>query len=43
MPKPIAGIILLPGQTAAVLAANSDLTVTALPIAYRYFTAPAYS
>ena len=35
-----AGTILLPRQTAAMLTADSDLTVAALPVAYRYFTAP---
>ena len=39
----VASTVLLPGQTAAMLAADSDLTVTALPAAYRYFTAPACS
>ena len=38
-----AGTVLPPGQTAAMLAADSDLTVTALPAAYRYFAAPACS
>ena len=38
-----AGTVLPPGQTAAMLAANSDLTVAALPAAYRYFAAPACS
>ena len=37
----VAGTVLPPGQTAAMLAVDSDLTVTALPIAYRYFAAPA--
>ena len=31
----IASTVLPPGQTAAMLAADSDLTVTALPAAYR--------
>ena len=35
----VAGTVLLPGQTAAMLAADSDLTVTALPAVYRYSTA----
>ena len=39
----VAGTVLPPGQTAAMLAADSDLTVAALPAAYRYFTAPACS
>ena len=39
----VAGTVLPPRQTAAMLAADSDLTVTALPAAYRYFTSPAYS
>ena len=39
----VAGTVLLPRQTAAILAANSDLTVTALPAAYQYFTASACS
>ena len=39
----VAGTVLLPGQTAAMLAADSDLTVTTLPAVYQYFTAPAYS
>ena len=39
----VAGTVLPPRQTTAMLAANSNLTVTALPVAYRYFTAPAYS
>ena len=30
----VAGTVLLPGQTAAMLAADSDLTVAALPAAY---------
>ena len=34
----VTNTVLLPGQTAAILAANSDLTVTTLPIVYRYFT-----
>ena len=38
-----AGTVLPPGQTAAMLAADSDLTVAALPAAYRYFAAPACS
>ena len=38
-----AGTVLPPGQTAAMLAADSDLTVAALPAAYRYFTASACS
>ena len=38
-----AGIVLPPRQTAAMLAADSDLTVAALPAVYRYFTAPACS
>ena len=40
---PAAGTVLLPRQTAAMLAADSDLTVAALPVAYRYFAAPACS
>ena len=39
----VAGTVLPPGQTAAMLAADSDLTVAALPAAYRYFAAPACS
>ena len=39
----VAGTVLPPGQTAAMLAADSDLTVAALPATYRYFTAPACS
>ena len=39
----VAGTVLPFGQTAAMLAADSNLTVAALPAAYRYFTAPAYS
>ena len=39
----VAGTVLLPGQTAAILAADSDLTVTTLPAAYRYFAAPTCS
>ena len=31
---PVANTVLLPGQTAAILAADSDLTVAALPVAY---------
>ena len=38
-----AGTILLPGQTATILAADSDLTVAALPVVYQYFAAPACS
>ena len=38
-----AGTVLPPGQTAAILAADSDLTVAALPAAYRYFAAPTCS
>ena len=38
-----AGTVLPPRQTAAMLTANSDLTVTALPAAYQYFAAPACS
>ena len=30
----VAGTVLLPGQTAAILAADSDLTIAALPAAY---------
>ena len=40
---PVAGTVLPPGQTAAMLAADSDLTVAALPAVYRYFAAPACS
>ena len=39
----VAGTVLPLGQTAAMLAADFDLTVAALPAAYRYFTAPACS
>ena len=39
----VASTVLPPGQTAAMLAADSDLTVAALPAAYRYFAAPACS
>ena len=39
----VAGTVLLPGQTAAMLTADSDLTVAALPAAYWYFAAPACS
>ena len=39
----VASTVLPPGQTAAMLAADSNLTVTALPAAYRYFAAPACS
>ena len=39
----VASAVLPPGQTAAILAADSNLTVAALPTAYQYFTAPAYS
>ena len=35
----VAGTVLPPGQTAAMLAASSDLTVAALPAVYRYFAA----
>ena len=35
----VAGTVLPPGQTAAMLAADSNLTVAALPTVYRYFTA----
>ena len=38
-----AGTVLLPGQTAAMLAVDSDLTIAALPTAYQYFAAPACS
>ena len=38
-----AGTVLPPGQTATMLAADSDLTVAALPAAYRYFAAPTCS
>ena len=38
-----AGTVLPPGQTAAILAADSDLTIAALPAAYQYFAAPACS
>ena len=38
-----AGTVLPPGQTAAMLAADSDLTVAALPAVYWYFAAPACS
>ena len=31
----VAGTVLPPGRTAAMLAANSDLIITALPAAYR--------
>ena len=31
----VAGTVLPPGQTAAMLAADSDLTIAALPAAYR--------
>ena len=39
----VAGTVLLPGRTAAMLAANSDLIIAALPAAYRHFAAPACS
>jgi hypothetical protein len=39
----IASTVLPPRQTAAMLTADSDLTVATLPAAYQYFTAPAYS
>ena len=39
----VAGTVLPPGQTAAMLTADSNLTITTLPTAYRYFTAPACS
>ena len=39
----VAGTVLPPGQTAAMLAADSDLTVAALPAVYRYFAASACS
>ena len=39
----VAGTVLLPGQTAAILAVNSDLTIATLPAAYWYFTTPACS
>ena len=39
----VAGTVLPPGQTAAMLVADSDLIIAALPATYRYFTAPAYS
>ena len=35
----VAGTVLLPKQTAAMLIADSDLTVAALPAAYWYFAA----
>ena len=35
----VAGTVLLPGQTAAMLAADFNLIVAALPAVYRYFTA----
>ena len=35
----VAGIVLPPEQTAAILTADSDLTVAALPAVYRYFAA----
>jgi hypothetical protein len=35
----VTGTVLLPRQTAAMLAADSDLTVAALPAVYQYFTA----
>ena len=38
-----AGTVLLPKQTAAMLAADSDLTITTLPVVYQYFAAFAYS
>ena len=38
-----AGTVLLPKQTAAILAADSNLTITTLPVVYQYFTAPACS
>ena len=39
----VAGTVLPPGRTAAMLTANSNLTVAALPAAYQYFAAPACS
>ena len=39
----VASTVLPPGQTAAMLVANSDLTVAALPAVYQYFAAPACS
>ena len=39
----VTGTVLPPGQTVAMLAADSNLTVAALPAAYRYFAAPACS
>jgi hypothetical protein len=38
----VAGTVLLPRQTTAMLAANSNLTIATLPAAHQYFTAPAY-
>ena len=38
-----AGTVLLPRQIAAILTADSDLTITTLPTAYQYFAAPACS
>ena len=34
-----AGTILLPRQTTAILATDSNLTITALPAVYQYFAA----
>ena len=39
----VAGTVLPPRQTAAMLAADFDLTIAALPTVYQYFAAPAYS
>jgi hypothetical protein len=39
----VAGTVLPPGQTAAILTANSNLTIAALPAAHQYFTTPACS
>ena len=39
----VAGTVLPLRQTAAILVADSDLTIAALPAAYRYFTTPACS
>ena len=39
----VAGTVLPPGRTAAMLAADSDLIITALPAAYQHFAALACS